>query len=433
MVTVTIEQAAYIVIFLVLYYYCRYHYGTRGGFNVIMAEYEKIVNKLSGPKRQKNNLLYLMVLFIIFSCVNVNDRYGSDIMEPPVVEEESDELAAAEETDELTLDIAEPEETVVMHYYEGKLLHIFFHPVVNRPEIAFNGSRKNLFLDWFVTADEFKKIMYEMYMQGYVLADINEFYEVVYENDNKKIIAKKLLVPEGKKPMILSIDDLNYYDYMRENGVVHKLVIDEKNEIAAWTDNEDGGELSYDQDIITILEDFLKQYPDFSLRGAKGIIALTGFEGVLGYRSQQEDNEELFEEEAEKAVVIVNKLKEMGWRFACHSFTHWNLRSISFDDFMYDVDSWDVEVKPIIGETDLYIYPFGAGVEYIERKHKVLRDRGYNLFFGVGGGYDYRIVNEYMFLERRNIDGTYFRAFRNRADRLFDMDKVIDGEWRGRR
>jgi hypothetical protein len=398
-----------------------------------MAEYEKIVNTMSGPKRQKNKLLYLMILFVIFSCVNVNDRYGSDIVEPPAVEEEeeADELAAGEETDEP--EIAEPEETVVMQYYEGKLLHIFFHPVVNRPEIAFNGSRKDLFLDWFVTADEFKKVMYEMYTQDYVLVDINEFYEVEYENDIKKIITKKLLVPEGKKPLILSIDDLNYYDYMRENGIVHKLVIDEKNEIAAWTDDGNGGELSYDQDIITIMEEFIKQHPDFSMRGARGIIALTGFEGVLGYRSQHEDNEEGYAEEAEKAVVIVNKLKEMGWRFACHSFTHWNLRSISFDSFMFDVDTWDNEVKPIIGETDLYIYPFGAGVEYIERKHKVLRDRGYNLFFGVGGGYDYRIVNGgYIFLERRNIDGTYFRAFRNRVDRLFDMDKVIDVEWRRR-
>ena len=392
-----------------------------------MAEYEKKVS-ITVPKRKKNKLLYLMIVFVILSCVSVNDKYDSDIIEPPAVEE-IDELAAGDETDEAEI---EPEETVVMHYYEGKLLHIFFHPVVNRPEIAFNGSRKNLFLDWFVTADEFKKVMYEMYMQDYVLVDINEFYEVEYEDEIKKIITKKFLIPEGKKPLILSIDDLNYYNYMRENGIVHKLVIDEKNEIAAWTDNENGGELSYDQDIITILEEFIKQHPDFSIRGARGIIALTGFEGVLGYRSQSEDNEENYEEEAEKAVVIVNKLKEMGWRFACHSFTHWNLRSISFDSFMYDVDTWDAEVKPIIGETDLYIYPFGAGVEHIERKHKVLRDRGFNLFFGVGEGYDYRIVNSYMFLERRNIDGTYFRAFRNRVDRLFDMDKVIDVEWRRR-
>jgi peptidoglycan/xylan/chitin deacetylase (PgdA/CDA1 family) len=369
-------------------------------------------------RKPGKNLLNLIILFVILSCVNVKDKYVSDVTEEP---------------DELQTGITgEPGETAVMRYYEGKLLNIFFHPVINRPEIAFNGSRKKFFLDWFVTADEFKKILHEMYAQNYVLVNIDEFYEVVYENNIKKITAKKILVPEGKKPMVLSVDDLNYYDYMRENGIVHKLVIDQKNEIAAWTDKENGGELSYDQDIITITEDFIKQRPDFSLRGARGIIALTGFEGVLGYRSQQNNNPG-YEEEAEKAALVVSKLKEMGWRFACHSFTHWNLPRISFDRFMYDVNSWEKEVKPVIGDTDLYIYPFGAGVEYIERKHRVLRDRGFNLFFSIGLGYDYRIANGYMVIERRNIDGTYFRVFRNRADRLFDIDKVADREWRSGR
>ena len=402
------------------------------------------MNFMLKRKYKKNYLLNLMILFVILSCVSVKDKYVPYDIELPVEEEpeeleelvELEEIAAyeeeEEETEEPPVEIEEPEETVVMHYYEGKLLHIFFHPVINRPEIAFNGSRKDFFLDWFVTADEFKKIMYEMYIQDYVLVNIDELYEVAEENNVKKITMNKLLVPEGKKPMVLSIDDLNYYDYMRENGFVHKLVIDENNEIAAWTDNGDGGELSYDQDIITILEDFIKQYPDFSLRGAKGIIALTGFEGVLGYRSQKV-NRSGREEEAEKAAVIADRLKEMGWQFACHSYTHWYLPRISFEEFMFDVNSWDNDVKPIIGDTNLYIYPFGAGVEAIERKHKVLRDKGYNLFFSVGLGYDYWIANSYMLLERRNIDGTYFRAFRNRADRLFDMDKVIDSQWRGGR
>jgi len=351
----------------------------------------------------------------------------------PVAAEEAEvpqvETAAVEEAEETPVEIATPEETVAMYPYEGRLLNIFFHPLVNRPEIAFTGSNRSLFLDWFVTVDEFNKIIHEMYALGYVLVDINEFYEVTYVNNVKRVTAKQLLVPEGKKPMVLSIDDLNYYDYMRENGIVHKLVIDENNEIAAWTDNGNGGELSYDEDIVTILEDFIKRHPDFSLRGARGVIAVTGSQGVLGYRSQW--NNPGYEEEARKAAVVVERLKEMGWRFGCHSYTHWNLRSISFERFMQDVNWWDAEVKPIIGDTDLYFYPFGAPVESIESKHKVLRDRGFNLFFGVGMGFGYSIVNGCIYIERREIDGVYFRYFRNRADRLFDIDKVIDSQWRG--
>ena len=316
-----------------------------------------------------------------------------------------------------------------MHRYEGKLLNIFFHPVIARPEIAFNGSLKDHFLEWFVTADEFRKILYELYIQDYVLVNIGEFYSVAYHNGVKRITEQKLLVPEGKKPMVLSVDDLNYYGYMKKNGIVHKLVLDEKNEIAAWTDNEHGGELSYDNDVITILENFINQYPDFSLRGARGIIALTGYEGVLGYKTYRYNNPE-YQAEAARAMVVVNKLKERGWYFASHSFTHWNMRTITFDRFMYDTNLWDREVRPIIGDTDLYVYPFGAGLESRHEKHRVLRDRGFNLFFSVGLGQEYWTAQGYMYIERRNIDGSYFRVFRNNPNRLFDIDKVIDKELR---
>jgi hypothetical protein len=96
--------------------------------------------------------------------------------------------------------------------------------------------------------------------------------------------------------------------------------------------------------------------------------------------------------------------------------------------FTYDNKLWDREVKPILGETDLYIYPFGAGLENIEEKHKILRDRNFNLFFGIGSGYGYKIgpKSEYIFLPRRNIDGRYFRIFRNSDKKLFDIDKVMD-------
>jgi len=101
--------------------------------------------------------------------------------------------------------------------------------------------------------------------------------------------------------------------------------------------------------------------------------------------------------------------------------------------FTNDNRLWDKEVKPILGETDLYIYPFGAALENIEEKHKILRDRNFNLFFGVGAGYGYKIGprSEYIYLSRRNIDGNYFRLFRNSDKKLFDIDKVMDKKNRG--
>jgi len=322
----------------------------------------------------------------------------------------------------------------VMVYYEGELLNIFFHAVIARPEIAFRGSRRDHYREWFVTADEYKKILNELYLQDYVLVDIKEFYTVTYTNKIKTIKANKLLVPQGKRPLILSVDDLSYYDTNRRNGTVHKLVIDKNGSIAAWTDTPSGGEISYDLDIITITEDFIKKHPDFSIRGAKGIIAPTGFEGVLGYRTQANNSKsDGYKKEIENAVKVANKLKELGWRFASHSYGHLDMPKVTMTAFLNDLDSWDKEVKPILGETDLYVYPYGAALEKQEEKHKVLRDRNYNLFFGVGNGYGYKIGprSEYIYLTRRNIDGCYFRLFRNSDKKLFDIDKVMDKQNRG--
>jgi hypothetical protein len=322
----------------------------------------------------------------------------------------------------------------VMVYYEGELLNIFFHALIARPEIAFWGSRKDHYKEWFVTADEYKKILDELYLQNYVLVDIKEFYTVTYTNKTKTVKANKLLVPPGKKPLVLSVDDLSYYESNRRNGTVHKLIIDKNGNIAAWTDTSSGGEVSYDLDIITITEDFIKKHPDFSVRGAKGIIAPTGFEGVLGYRTQgNNSNSAGYQKEIENAVKVANKLKELGWRFASHSYRHLNMPKVTMAAFLNDINLWDKEVKPILGETDLYIYPYGAALDRQDEKHKILRERNYNLFFGVGDGYGYRVGprSEYIYLTRRNIDGCYFRLFRNSDKKLFDIDKVMDKKNRG--
>ena len=42
-------------------------------------------------------------------------------------------------------------------------------------------------------------------------------------------------MPKGKKPLILSIDDMNYYEYMRGNGYADRLVLDKYNHVVSQT------------------------------------------------------------------------------------------------------------------------------------------------------------------------------------------------------
>ena len=49
---------------------------------------------------------------------------------------------------------------------------------------------------------------------------------------------------------------------------------------------EDDGSISVgDYDMVPLIDRFVEEHPDFSYHGHKGIIALTGYNGILGYRT----------------------------------------------------------------------------------------------------------------------------------------------------
>lgn len=127
--------------------------------------------------------------------------------------------------------------------YTGPIENIFFHPLIAYPELAFdNDSLSRGYDDWFVTVPEFRKILDALYKNNYILISINDVFEERTEGGKPMLTPKHLLLPEGKKPLILSIDDLNYYQYMRENGNVYKLILDSEQRIATYSVTPQGRE-----------------------------------------------------------------------------------------------------------------------------------------------------------------------------------------------
>lgn len=47
------------------------------------------------------------------------------------------------------------------------------------------------------------------------------------------MVRNTLMLPEGKKPLVISFDDVNYYPYMLDEGFTSKLVVGEDGEIWA--------------------------------------------------------------------------------------------------------------------------------------------------------------------------------------------------------
>lgn len=63
--------------------------------------------------------------------------------------------------------------------YQGKIYSIFFHPLIVYPELAFNDKNDHLVYmdDWFVTKNEFNKIILELYKRGFVLVSLEDVFE----------------------------------------------------------------------------------------------------------------------------------------------------------------------------------------------------------------------------------------------------------------
>lgn len=371
-------------------------------------------------------LLFLAISYLLGAC-------SSEIHILPAAAEEKAEAAGAETVktfdtvvqDTMPFEPAPPREEPVP--YDGPVQHIFFHPLILYPEKAFDGDAMSKgYNDWFVTIPEFKKILDSVYKNNFVLIDVNKIYEITGTQGHTTVTRKQLLLPKGKKPLVLSIDDMNYYEYMIKNGNASRLVLDDKGRVGTYSVTPKGEEiLAYDNDIVPILDAFVEEHKDFSFEGAKGLIALTGYEGVLGYRTNRLDSPD-YETERSQALSVIKRLKETGWSFASHGYGHLDTGAISLERLKKDTARWKKEVEPLVGETKIYVYPFGSDVPYKDAKFKYLLGEGFRIFFGVGADGYTESKGDCVIADRRSIDGLSFKYHREKLMDLFDVQAVID-------
>lgn len=311
--------------------------------------------------------------------------------------------------------------------YDGIVEHLFFHPVVAYPELAFDGDAEaNGIDDYMVTADEYKKILQSVYDRGYILVDIADVWsETTDENGNAKMVRNTLYLPEGKKPLILSFDDTNYYEYMLTNGFAWKLIIGDDGKIASYGKDPQGNDVvSRDLDAIPILDKFVEEHPDFSPFGAKGCLSLTGYEGILGYRTQTdtkswtEEQEANRQKEREAVKPIIAELKRTGWTFGSHTWGHIRLGgSKSLETIQADTQRWADEVGSLVGPTNVLFYPHGErpdGDDWHQTGpiFRYLQSQGFRIFCSVG-------INSFSYIkkdisavicDRLHPDGTTLRG-----------------------
>ncbi len=324
---------------------------------------------------------------------------------------------------------APQKDTVGNILYKGNIYHIFFHSLIVYPELAFNNfnnPRSELYKQYMITRDEFVKILPELYKNNFVLIDINSIYSV---GVNGEIVRKPIYLPEGKKPLIISLDDLSYYDRELGHGFASKLVIDEKGQVATEVITPSGiATTTRTGDVVPILDDFVASHPEFSFRGAKGTIALTGFQGVLGYRTELVDSPK-HSQDLESVKNVITKLKATGWNFASHSYSHeeaFYKGTIFLEDLKKDTARWETEVKPLIGETSIFIGPFGQIFSPKDPRREYLVSKGFKFFGGVGANPYLRYFGDYVVMDRADIDGYRLSHNQDLLKTFFDYNLVVD-------
>jgi hypothetical protein len=318
--------------------------------------------------------------------------------------------------------------------------HLFFHSLIVNPSVAFKDRESGQgYLDYMVTVSEFKKMLKQIYAKDYVLVSPRSLGHV---DANGKFVMNKLEVPKGKKPMVLSIDDVSYYEYMKGDGFATNLKVTDDGVKNTYTDPSTGKTSVGDYDVMPIVDEFVKEHPDFAPYGNKGVLAMTGYNGVLGYRTspsvygpKSDDPNKNIDQDIATATTVANELKKSGWEFSSHSWGHINFTGASVDKIKQDTQRWKKDVQPILGPTDLLIYPFGADISgvpaYSGPKYEYLKKAGFDFFFNVDGSTPAwgQQGPGYLRQARFNVDGLSLKAAldgRRAMYSFFDPKTVLD-------
>jgi len=304
--------------------------------------------------------------------------------------------------------------------YKGKMYHVFFHSLIAYPELAFDGDYKEEGYNmWMTTTSEFKAMLPELYERGFILYPLNELKE-----------GKPVMLPEGKKPLIISVDDVNYYGYMKGDGFADRLVADEKGKVATYMIKPDKTEeITYDGDVFPILDSFVEEHPDFSYHGAKGIAAVTGYEGAFGYNFIKEEDKTKKQELIDGATAVASALKKNGWLIACHSYTHndyFRDGTVSMENLQYDTNRFKERIYEAVLKPDIYISPFGYHLGEGDERLKYLKEMGYDYFCPVSPAMRTIYTKDGVIIsERFNLDRYNMRKKKDYINKtFFDVDKV---------
>ncbi|HZK29435.1 MAG TPA: hypothetical protein VFD19_04380 [Clostridia bacterium] len=313
-------------------------------------------------------------------------------------------------------------------------------PIIADAERAFDGDRFSAAADRdLLLAVELERVLEQLYENDYVLVDSRSPVTA----DGK---LRGIPCPEGKKPVVLVLEDF-YGSWPRsESGMAWCLDVDGEGRIVGVLLESNGVERADRRySAVGIIEAFILEHPDFSFNGATGVIAVVGQYGIFGYpvadhqdlavRREAKDLGLVFPESfvtdfawnRSKVRELVRTLKSRNWVLASGTYGRLSLPEESADMIRQDLSMLERWVVPYTGEFTALYCPFGQHIEFDEKKISIFTEAGYTL----QSGYEARAYmnqgRDHVYISRTFLSGDGLRrpSVQNLA-RFFDTREIIE-------
>ena len=300
----------------------------------------------------------------------------------------------------------------------------------------------------FVSVEEFSRILNQLYSANYVLVDFGSFISSNTGVDgNESYFTNSLYLPAGKKPIMITETMVNYFEYMvdpdkdgtpdaKGHGFANKLVLDSNGSIKAAYVDENGQNLVGNYDLVPVLEAFIEEHPDFSYRGARAILAVTGSEGVFGYRTNttyvSRFGQSFYDNEVAEAKKVVAALREKGYTIASYTYSNQAYRTMTTLQIQAEIQNWTTQITPVLGEVDTIVFARGSDIDsYSGTSFNVLYNSGLRFFLNSGSSPRVDANSTFIRQTRLMVTGESMAWYQSQFSDYFDCNVVMDLASRG--
>ena len=319
----------------------------------------------------------------------------------------------------------------------SKIPTLSTHMLIADAQLAYNDTQYgSSYKKNFITTDQFRDILDQLYANDCVLVDFLDVYEAQYDEATGKTvyIPREILLPAGKQPILLVQTQVNYYAYMlngaKDNlpdGFASKLCVDENGDFYNEMPLADGTTTTGNYDLVPILEQFIEENPMFSYHGARAILAVSGYEGLFGYRVTSSLSAEDLAAEEEAAAKLCAALQDAGYRIGCYTYSNIDYGKQSASKIQEDLQKWNDKILPMLGDygCEILVYAREADIadkdaSYSGSKFNVMYNAGYRFFLGANSEAYSQIGDQYVRHDRLCITGEYLSKYPERFEGLFD-------------